>query len=318
MSAVGFAFLVGFAVHAVATFRPVVNLQGRASTGTPAGSTTTQSTPIRRVLPASDAKSTVGCGAMTGRSNRSFSAVVCCPSNMMFSTENARSIIANDGWIRNSLRTRLNFLRSCSAPAAPAAPATPRQATPPSETPAISPRQSALKDWRRAKVSANALNAWLLICTNALRAFGLPFATVQSFNVFCPGELVRALFDGVAGPGVAGAAGAPAGEDTLPPGASCVETWLALCAYLFHHRAWCHSEGEIVILSNDHRPWLLAELWRCRMHWLWAVRCVTAKKSRKNNPLSPGVGSSNLTAFLVSAFFVVLTFLALPEAREVR
>lgn len=97
----------------------------------------------------------------------------------------------------------------------------------------------------------------------------------------------------------------------------CHQVWL-VCAYFLLHRAWCHPEGGIVLLSNDNRPWLLAELWRCRMHWLWAVRCVTAKKSRKNNPLSPGVGSSNLTAFLVSAFFVVLTFLALPEAREVR
>ena len=49
---------------------------------------------------------------------------------------------------------------------------------------------------------------------------------------------------------------------------------------------------------------------------LRAVHHVTAKKkSRKNNPLSPNFGSSYLTALFLSAFFVVLTILALPEAR---
>ena len=163
-------------------------------------------------------------------------------------------------------------MRSCSAPAGPAAPAKPGQATLPNKTTAISVGQSTLQDWRGEKVSANALNAWLFICTNEFRAFALTFATVQSFNVLYPGELVRASLDGVAGPGVAGAADAPVGEDARPPGASCVETRLALCAYLLLHRAWCYPEGGIVMLSNDNRPWLLGELWRC-MHWLWAVVC---------------------------------------------
>ena len=60
---------------------------------------------------------------------------------------------------------------------------------------------------------------------------------------------------------------------------------LLVCAYFLLHRAWCHPEGGIVVLSNDNRPWLLAELWQCGMRWvgcgLRALRCALCERTKE-------------------------------------
>ena len=64
----------------------------------------------------------------------------------------------------------------------------------------------------------------------------------------------------------------------------CHQVWL-VCAYFLLHRAWCHPEGGIVVLSNDNRPWLLAELWQCGMRWvgcgLRALRCALCERTKE-------------------------------------
>ena len=68
--------------HAAATFRPVVNLQGRASTSTPTSSAITRSTPVYSVLPGASARSSVVAlceGAVAGKFTEVSHGGVACP-----------------------------------------------------------------------------------------------------------------------------------------------------------------------------------------------------------------------------------------------